>query len=242
MQSLSVIKKCLDRCAGYPPRHRQVPSNRDFAGWIALLVLCLLAACAVRAPRTQIVEHKADLPEATTKRLISAWEQELARYLSREGGGDPATLSKTSALHSRDVSRPARITFAVLDVEANVPNRDGWDVEGLLVGKQTTGARAWYVFVVGIVTRSRYRPSSIQDIRLVALSTQGRKLLWEMSPADPRAAQRYREAFVGSATVRFPGDTDRFGMTAASERVWVAEMLSGATWALVLESPASDAK
>jgi hypothetical protein len=207
----------------------------------ALLLLCVLAGCAVRAPRPDVVEPQADLPEATVKRLISAWEQELTRYISREGGGDPAALSRTQALHSRDVPRPARITFGVLDVEPNVPNRDGWDVQGLLVGKQTSDMRNWYVFVVGIVTRGGYRPSSIQDIRLVAFSAQGRELNWEVSPADARAVRRYRDTFLGPGTVRFPGDTDKFSMNAVRERLWVEEVQSGATWALVLKTNDSGA-
>ncbi len=202
----------------------------------ALLLLCVLAGCAVRAPRTDVVEPAAVLPEATVKRLISAWEQELARYISREGGGDPAALSRTQALHSRDVPRPARITFGVLDVEPIVPNRDGWDVQGLLIGKQASGTRNWYVFAVGIVTRGGYRPSSIQDIRLVAFSAQGRKLSWQMSPADPQPVQRYRDAFSASAPVRFPGDTDSFSMNVDGERLSVQEVRSGATWALLLSS------
>ena len=206
-----------------------------------LLLLCVLAGCAVRAPRTDVVEPQADLSEVTVKRLISAWEQELTRYINREGGGDPAALSRTQALHSRDVPRPARITFGVLDVEPNVPGRDGWDVQGLLLGKQTSDTRNWYVFVVGIVPRDGYRPSSIRDIRLVAFSPLGKKLIWQMSPPDPQAARRYRDASPGSATVRFPADADRFSLHAIGDRVWVQEAESGASWALLLAGKDSGA-
>jgi len=216
-----------------PSTRRNVCIGR-VAGRPVLLLLCVLAGCAVRAPRTDVVEPQAALPETTVERLISAWEQELTGYINREGGGDPAALSRTQALHSRDVARPARITFGILDVEPNVPNRDGWDVQGLLIGRQTSDLRNWYVFVVGIVTRDGYRPSSIQDIRLVAFSAQGRKLTWQMSPPDPYAVRRYRDTLLGSATVRFPADTDRFSMNAIGERLWVEEAGSGATWALLL--------
>ena len=67
---------------------------------------------------------------------------------------------------------------------AHVPSRDGWDVEGVLIGKQTSGMQNWYVFLVGIVARSGYRPSWIQDMRLVAFSAHDGKLAWEMSQAD----------------------------------------------------------
>ena len=251
MQGLSVMNRFADLVTGARPsvlssmasrpgRPQDVLVSRVVKRQV-LLLLCVLAGCAVRAPRTDVMEPQVDLPEATVKRLISAWEQELARYISREGGGDPAALSRTQTLHSRDVPRPARITFGVLDVEPNVPNRDGWDVQGLLIGKQTSGMRNWYVFVVGIVTRGGYRPSWIQDMRLVAFSAQGRKLSWEMSPADPQAVQRYRDTFRGSATVQFPGDADRFSMNAVGERLWVEEVRSGATWALLLRTGSRDA-
>jgi hypothetical protein len=251
MQGLSVTNRVAERVTGASP---SVPSPmasrlgrpRDvFVGQVVkrqlLLLLCIVAGCAVRAPRTDVMEPQADLPEATVKRLISVWEQQLGRYIGQEGGGDPAVLSRMQALHSRDVPRPARITFGVLDVEPNVPSRDGWDLQGLLIGKQMSGRRNWYVFVVGIVTRGGYRPSTIQDIRLAAFSAQGRKLSWEMSPADPQAVQRYRDTFRGSATVRFPGDTDRFSMNAAGGRLSVQEVRSGATWALQLGTGDSDA-
>jgi hypothetical protein len=206
-----------------------------------LLLLCIVAGCAVRAPHKDVMEPQIDLPEATVTRLISVWEQQLGRYIVQEGGGDPAVLSRTQVLHSRDVPRPARITFGVLDVEPSIAGRDGWDLQGVLIGKQTSGMHNWYVFVVGIVARGGYRPSSIQDIRLVAFSVQGGKLAWQMSLADPQAVQRYRDTSRGSATVRFPGDTDRFSMNAAGERLWVQEVRSGATWALQVGAGNSDA-
>ncbi len=250
MQGLLVNNRCADWVAGATPSvpspmASKWPSAVGIVSRVvtrpALLLLCVLAGCAVRGPRTDVVEPEAVLPEATVKRLISTWEQELGRYIGREGGGDPAALSRTQALHSRDVPRPARITFGVMDVEPIVPNRDGWDVQGLLIGKQASGTRNWYVFVVGIVTRGGYRPSSVQDIRLVAFSAQGRKLSWQMSPADPQAVQRYRDTFSASATVRFPGDTDRFSMNADGERLSVQEERSGATWVLQFRTGSRDA-
>ena len=101
MQALSVPTRLADWVAiarssialvmGSGPSTRQV-----------LLLLCVLAGCAVRAPRPDVMAPPAELPEATVKRLISVWEQQLARYIDREGGGDPAVLSRTQVLHSRD--------------------------------------------------------------------------------------------------------------------------------------------
>ena len=199
---------------------------------IAFLLLGVLGGCAARAPHPDRVEPQASVPERTVKRLVSVWEQELGRYISREGDGDPAVLSRTRVLHSRDVLRPARITFDVLDVDAQVPSRDGWDVEGVLIGKQASGTQNWYVFLVGIVARSGYRPSSIQDIRLVTVSAHDGKVAWVMSPPDRQAVRRYWETFGGSAAVRFPGDTDEFVMQIEGDRTRVQEIRSGADWSL----------
>lgn len=204
------------------------------AARFTILLLTVLVGCAARAPHPGPAETQtqADLAERTAKELVSVWEAQLDRYIAQEGAGDPAVLLQMRALHSRDVLRPARITFDALDVDAGVPSRDGWDVEGLLIGKQSNGAHNWYVFLVGIVSRGGYRPSSIQDIRLVALSARGGRLSWAMSPPDRDAVQRYRAAFRGSAVIRFPGETDEFILRLDDDRAWVQEVRSGATWSL----------
>ena len=199
---------------------------------IALLLLGVIAGCAVRAPHPDGMEAQVGLPERTVKRLISVWEGQLARYINQEGDGDPAVLTQTRALHSRDVPRPARITFDVLDVDAQVPNRDGWDVQGVLLGKHSTGTRNWYVFLVGILARRGYRPFSIEDIRLVGFSARGGQFSWVMSPPDRKAARRYWETFRASAAIRFPGETDQFIMEVDEDRATVQEIRSGAEWSL----------
>jgi hypothetical protein len=203
------------------------------AASIACLLLgALLGGCAVRAPHPDEMEIHSSLPERTVKRLISVWEQRLGRYVSREGGGDPAVLAQTRVLHSRDVLRPARITFDVLDADTQVPSRDGWDLEGVLIGRQTSEAHNWYVFLVGIVARSGYRPLSIEDIRLVGFSTQGGHDSWTMSTADHNAVRRYWETFRASPAIRFPGQTDEFVMDVEEDQIRVRELRSGAAWSL----------
>ncbi len=203
-------------------------------GRIAALLFSILAGCAVRAPHPDASEFQTQpsLAERTVKRLVLVWEEQVGRYINDEGAGDPAALSQARLLHSRDVLRPARITFDALDVDASVPSRDGWDVEGLLIGKQSIGAHSCYVFLVGIVSRAGYRPSSIQAIRLVALSAQGGRLSWVMSASDRDAVRRYRETFRGSALVRFPGETDEFVMQLDEDLLRVVEVRSRANWSL----------
>ena len=206
--------------------------RRAHVAWIAFGLLAVLSGCAVRAPRPDGLQTQANLPDRTTHRLISVWESQLTRYISAEGGGDPAILAQARVLHSRDSPRPARITFDALDVDAAIPGRDGWDVEGVLIGKQSTGTRNWYVFLVGVVSRSGYRPASIQDIRLVAMSPQGAKFSWVVSPPETQAVQRYGDTFRDSMAGRFPAETDEFVMHADAGRLWVEEVRSGASWSL----------
>jgi len=198
-----------------------------------VVLLGALAACTTRAPHHDFAAAPEPLPEPTVMRLLSVWQRQLSEYITHEGLIDPGMLSQTRALRSRDTLRPARILFGVLDVEASNPGRDGWDVQGLLVSKHVSSAQSWYVFVVGLVKRAGYRPSSIQDIRLAAFAVQGGKLGWAVSGSDPPAVQRYRDTF-GAAPIRFPGDSDRFRLTASGASVSVSEARSGARWSLPL--------
>lgn len=194
------------------------------------LLFVALAGCASRSQAPSVEAATAVLPERTAAQLVSAWQDEVCRYVDREGDGDPAVLAETKTLRSPDALRPARITFAVLDVNASASARDGWDVQGILVGRQASGAVDRYVFLVGIVARSGYMPVGIQDIRLVGLSARGGRLSWEVGTADATAVKRYREAFRGAGAIRFPGDADNFRMTLAADRVSVREVRSGAEW------------
>lgn len=194
------------------------------------LLFVALAGCATRTQTPPVAVPV--VPEGTVAQLVSAWQDEVCRYVDREGDGDPAVLSETKALRSRDALRPARITFGLLDVDAGVAAGDGWDVQGVLVGRQASGAADRYVFLVGIVARSGRVPVGVQDIRLVGLSAQGGRLSWETGPMDATAVERYREAFRGSGAIRFPGDADDFRMAVAADRVSVREVRSGAEWGL----------
>ena len=206
------------------------------AGCFLLVLVLALAACSTRAVHKGVPEPHTQLPEAKVKELISIWQEQVRQYIARQGDGDPAVLSQTRALHSREILRPGRITFGALDTESDLPGRNGWDMQGVLIGKQAGGSDTWYVFVVGIVRRDDYRPREVQDIRMVALRAEGRTLSWETSTADPQSVQRYRDAFAGADPVRFPNDTDRFSMTVSGDHVRVQEAQSGADWSLRLSS------
>jgi len=201
-----------------------------------LLLIIVLAGCATRPAQTEDAASPGPLAESDAVRLISAWQDRLCEYIAQEGNGDEAVLSELRGLRSRNVLRPARITFGALGVEANLPEWHGWDVQGVLVGMQNHGAFIRYVFVVGIVAYDRYVPARIQDIRLVGLSPVGGGLAWEMGAAAPAAVDRYRETFGGHGARRFPGIDDNFKMTSSRNGVSVREIRSGAEWSLELRA------
>jgi hypothetical protein len=203
---------------------------------LLLLALLLLPACATRSPDPGGAAAHADLPDNSAARLLSVWQQDLLRYIDQRGGGDVTVLPALRELHSRDTPRPGRIVFGVLDVDASLPGRDGWDVQGVLVGKHAEGGRDWYVFLIGIVRRSDYRPREVQDVRLVALASLDGKVVWRTDDRTPDSVLRYREAFGGEATIRFPAETDQFRLTGAGRRISVREVQSGALWSLQLRS------
>ncbi len=208
----------------------------------AVLLAGVLAACAARAPFVEGMAPRRPLDEASVKRVVGAWQQQLAHYITREGAGDPAVLSQTGALRSRHVLRPAQVAFTALDVEATATDRDGFDVQGVLIGAYAEADRNWWVFLVGIVARRGYRPASIEDVRVIAFASQDGDLAWKMSAPEPRSVERYRGSVPGSTAVRFPGTLDRFEMSGSAAGLLVREARSGADWSLGPDAPAFQAR
>jgi hypothetical protein len=228
----------MEACARSPAAGRSQSCRRRTDPVILLLVV-VLAACSARAVHKSDPEPHVALPEPKARQLIVLWQDQVRQYVDRQGNGDPAVLAQTRALHSRDILRPGRITFGALDNDSAPPGRNGWDVQGVLVGKLGSGGYTWYVFAVGIIRRNDYRPMEVQDIRIVTMRAVAHKLAWEVSAAKPQSVQRYRDAFAGSDPIQFPADTDRFDMSASEDLVHVLEKQSGADWSLNL-NPGSD--
>lgn len=209
---------------------------RLLARTFALVVIAQLAACAARGPHLPVAPPDHALDDRTTHRLVSAWQDQVAHYIETEGQGDPAVLSQMGVARSQNVARPGRILFGALDVEANVPGRDGYDVRGLLTGKQTIGPRNWYFFVVGVVQRKSYRPTYIADIRVVGLSAEAGKLSWTVSATNPQSLDAYRNTFGEDMPIQFPSDTDAFSVEVGDKRIVIRELRSGAQWSLPVAS------
>ena len=212
------------------PLPRRAPRVWRVVGALALLLL--LQACATRAPRPASVAAEAALGEPHARQIVAVWQQQLTAYLDHAGGGDPAALAQLPSLRATGTLRPARIVFGALDVEASVAERDGFDVQGLLLAPRPGATADPYVFVVGIVQRDGYRPVALVDVRLVAMATRGGRLEWTVGDGDPQALLRYRARMDPAAPLRFPADKDRFELVSCAAGLCADEPLSAARWRL----------
>lgn len=199
----------------------------------------LASGCATRAPQSVGTAAVHQLPDIASRNVIAEWQRRLGEYVAAAGSGDPAVLSQLSALRSSAVLRPGRIVFAATDIEAFVSERDGYDVFGLLIGKQDGATGPWYVFIVGAIERRDYRPSAVADVRVVAFSMRNAVAVWETGPADPEALARYSRQIDTSTALRFPADRDEFRMVACAGQTCVEETQSGARWSVYLDASAS---
>lgn len=173
-----------------------------------------------------------ELAPAAVHTLIAEWQGRLGQFIADYGGGDPAVLSQLPALRSSAVLRPGQIVFAATDLETSVAERDGYDVFGLLVGKQQGANGPGYVFIVGVVERRDYRPVALVDVRVATMSIRGTVPAWETGSGDTRALARYRSAADASAALRFPADPDQFELISCAPADCVRERRSGALWML----------
>jgi len=222
-----------------PSLNLPVPRHRHLT-WLALLGLAalLLGGCAQRDPRPTAAPADTLLSDARSRQLVGEWQRQLADYIARAGDGDPAVLARLPERRATGTLRASRINFGALDLDASAAERDGFDVQGLLLAPLPDGADSPYVFVVGIVQRQGYRPVDIADIRLVALSDRAGQLEWTLGDADPQALARYRSALNRNLPLRFPADQDRFELRRCASSLCADERSSAARWSLAPGTPA----
>ena len=196
-----------------------------------LLMAGALSSCATHSSPPTAGPATRKLPDETGKLAIAAWQARLGQHIEG-GGGDPAVLAQLSALRSPAVARPSQIVFAATDIEALVPERDGFDVFGLLVDKHNTATGPRFVFIVGVVERLDYWPVAVGDVRVAELAVNGGVATWETGPADTGALSRYRAGSDTSTTVRFPAVRDQFRVVDCAPGICVEELRTGARWTL----------
>lgn len=212
----------------------QLPQIRD-AVW--MLCTVLLAACgSVPLRNPKVPPH--DLPEPTARLVIFEWQSRLSDRITR-AGGDPAALAQLPLLRSPATARPAQIVFSVTDIDAQVPERDGYDAFGLLLGKHVDATATWYIFVVGTVERRDYRPAGIVDVRLAAMTVANGTVVWKTGTSDTDELRRYRHTPLASAGSPFPAESDRFNLKSCAPSVCVEEERSTARWTLYFEPAAT---
>jgi|GEM_PF-981521 len=213
--------------------------HRTLSRLLPLLLLVVLLGCAPRGSQTVVAPPGGvgALDDFTARELLSVWQTRLCRTLADAGGGDDAVLSQLRGLRAKNVLRPARIRFGVLDVETGAGR---WDVQAVLVGQQKSGPFVRHVFMVGIIGHREYLSAEIRDLRLVALAPVAGTLVWETSAADATAVARYRATFAVAAVNRFPAHDDDFRLQATDAGVAVHEARSGADWVLALRPDLRD--
>lgn len=201
---------------------------------IAFLISTALALAACSGPprRTPTPESPALAGRPSGDALVQAWSQQLTGYVDSAGHGDPAVLAQLPLLRSSPGPRPAQIVFRANDLAASQPGQDGFDLSGLLLGKQQRGGQTWYVFVVGAVQRENGQPVALTDVRLMAMTLQDGRPQWHGSAPDPRALQRYGEGRGAQRVLRFPAENDRFGLQPCAPALCIEEANSGARWRL----------
>jgi hypothetical protein len=211
------------------------PPNRSRALRVLGLPLALagvLAGCATPA-QLPAAPGEAGFQRPAGWTPVADWQEQLGGYVMRSGG-DPAALAQLPVLRSPATVRAGRIVFTAMNVDAVLPERDGYDVVGLLVDKRSGPSGPWYVFIVGTVERRDYRPATITDIRTAAMAVLGNRVVWETGPDDPQALARYRSHADAASAVRFPADRDEFRSAPCGAGLCVEEAGSGARWSIDL--------
>lgn len=206
---------------------------------VALVLAGLLAGCGAPAHRPSTAEGEFDFRAAGADPL-AVWQRQLAEHLANAGDGDPAALALLPTLRAPTALRPARIVFAATEIDAVVAERDGYDVVGLLLDRQPDPGGSWFVFIVGTIERSQYRPVAIREVRLLALSLRGGRAVWIAGPTDAQALARYAKHAAEAPVLRFPADHDEFRSLPCAAGICVEETGSGARWSIDLpRQPAS---
>lgn len=208
-------------------------------GAACFLLVAALAGCAYSRRADIAASAAPELSDAEARGVVDQWQTNVGRYVTAGDHGGPAALARLPALRSPAVPRPGRIVFSALDVGASAVERDGHDVSGLLLGKPPGEAGSTYVFVVGTVERSEFRPVAVVDVRIALMSIRDGTVGWELGDGSSASLARYRAAADATVAPRFPADRDRFRLLDCPAAICVEETVSGARWVLPIATGAA---
>jgi hypothetical protein len=217
---------------GARTRPRHSPGVLCAALFAGILLAATLGGCAYSVRGGSAASTATDLSEAEARSIVAQWQANISRYVTDDHHGGAAALARLPALRSPAVARPGRIVFSALDIAASAVERDGHDVSGLLLGKAPGETGATYVFVVGTVQRSDFRPVAIVDVRIAVMSIGNGTIDWKLGDGSDSSMARYRAAADPAAAPRFPADRDRFRLIDCPAAICVEEAVSGARWVL----------
>lgn len=186
------------------------------AGMTLSAISLALTGCASRAP-------------------LAAWQDALSAYIAEEGHGDPMVIRNLPDLRSPHRARPGQIVFGEIDAG----NRD---VQGVFVGHRPSAGATWFFFVVGVMQHKTDGYTQLEDLRLVALTPQGKQLGWRLSQRDPRLPEMYATSRTTSGLLHrgqvrgaaFPHVQDYYELTVTGQYARVHERRSGTSWELNL--------
>ena len=201
-------------------------SGRILFAWVARLLPIACVACAGCAAGGSTV-------------TIPAWQREVEGYVKERGSGDPTVLA--------DVTLPdGRPGFAVI---GKPQPAESTDVSAVLLGHRAIAGKPWFIYLAGQVEAQR-----VKAIQLAALSIEGGKFTWRLSPSSDAALARYRaygekswrEHFPNRASappgyLGFPRADDVFELTINEDHVVARERNSGTTWELWISGKAHPA-
>lgn len=216
------------------PVNMRIESRARWYGLLgAAVTTFFLAGCAqpAVAPRTEVATPT-DTRTLAADRALLVWQARLAEHVARAGHGDPAILGEQPMLRSPTRARPAQIVFGVTDIDAIEDGRDGFDAVGLKVGRHADPTGVAYVFMVGIIERSSYRPVALIDLRMVTMLMHQGAAIWVTGPSDAQALALYDRHRDTDTALRFPALRDQFTLERCASGLCVREHTSGARWSL----------
>lgn len=169
---------------------------------------------------------------ATRSINLTAWQHNVEHYVKDQGEGDPTVL--------RDVTLPdGRKGYAML---GNPVLKDSTDAVGLLLGVPEIAGRPAFVYLVGLNEKGK-----LNDLRLVAVTVDGRGLHWHVGRPNPAALHTYlsfrdeqwRSHFPGRRDVplmaeNFPAPDDVFTLSVEPGRLTAVQQVTKAAWTVSL--------